>query len=185
MGVVVAGVEVVHPELHRPPQDGQGRLAAGRTALRLPRQPHRAEADPLDGQVAAKAELVAHVSPRSHALVGIVTAKKTRRRGTELDHALLAAAWEELIEKGYENLTMESVAERAKTSRPVIARRWTDRQALVLAAVGHRFEQNPLATPDHCAVTCCPTWKTNQPTAPPLSSRRRACLPPSCSGRRA
>jgi AcrR family transcriptional regulator len=77
-----------------------------------------------------------------------VTTKKTRRRGAELDHALLAAAWDELLENGYENLTMESVAERAGTSRPVIARRWTDRLSLVMAAVRHWHEDHPLATPD-------------------------------------
>lgn len=79
---------------------------------------------------------------------GVLSGKKTRRRGPELDHALLGAAWDELLEKGYENLTMESVAERATTSRPVIARRWADRPSLVMAAVRHWHEHNPLATPD-------------------------------------
>jgi AcrR family transcriptional regulator len=77
-----------------------------------------------------------------------VPAAQTRRRGVALDHALLTAAWDELIEKGYEDLTLESVAERAQTSRPVISRRWSDRRALVIAAMGHWFEQNPLAAPD-------------------------------------
>lgn len=71
-----------------------------------------------------------------------------RRRGAELENALLTAAWDELIENGYESLTMESVAERARTSRPVLARRWADRPTLVMAAMRHWFEQNPLATPD-------------------------------------
>lgn len=74
--------------------------------------------------------------------------KQTRRRGAALDVALLSAAWEELLENGYENLTMESVAERAHTSRPVISRRWNDRRTLVLAALRHWFEQNPIAAPD-------------------------------------
>src|SRR6266851_255059 len=82
-------------------------------------------------------------------LMGAVTpGKHTRRRGAELDHALLTAAWDELIENGYENLTMESVADRAKTSRPVISRRWADRRELVMAAMSHWFECNPLAAPD-------------------------------------
>lgn len=77
-----------------------------------------------------------------------MTTRRTRRRGAELDQALLDAAWDELLEKGYENLTMESVAERASTSRPVIARRWADRPSLARAAIRHWHEHNPLATPD-------------------------------------
>src|SRR5689334_2117613 len=78
----------------------------------------------------------------------VLPGKKTRRRGVELDRALLDAAWDELLEKGYENLTMESVADRADTSRPVIARRWADRPSLVMAAIRHWHEHNPLAAPD-------------------------------------
>ncbi|MEC3993774.1 TetR/AcrR family transcriptional regulator [Actinacidiphila sp. DG2A-62] len=74
--------------------------------------------------------------------------KRTRRRGEVLDRALLSAAWEELLEKGYENLSLESVAERAGTSRPVLARRWNDRRELVLAAIRHWLEQNRPALPD-------------------------------------
>ncbi len=74
--------------------------------------------------------------------------RQTRRRGTELEHALLTAAWDELIDNGYENLTLDSVAERAMTSRPVISRRWSDRRDLVIAAVQHWAEHNPLPVPD-------------------------------------
>ncbi|MGJ5797375.1 TetR/AcrR family transcriptional regulator [Streptomyces griseorubiginosus] len=73
--------------------------------------------------------------------------KRTRRRGEVLDRALLAAAWEELLEKGYEELSLESVAERAGTSRPVLARRWSDRRELVLAAIRHWLEQNRSTVP--------------------------------------
>ena len=58
----------------------------------------------------------------------------TRRRGTELEDALLGAAWEELQAVGYSNLTMEAVAARAGTSKPVLYRRWPNRAQLVLAA---------------------------------------------------
>ena len=74
--------------------------------------------------------------------------KQTRRRGTELEHALLDAAWDELIERGYENFTLDSVAARAHTSRPVIARRWSDRRELVIAAVRYWAEHNRLPIPD-------------------------------------
>jgi len=61
----------------------------------------------------------------------------SRRRGEELEHALLTAAWTELIEVGYAKLTIENVAARAATSTPVIYRRWPTRAKLVLAALAH------------------------------------------------
>ncbi|QKW49135.1 TetR/AcrR family transcriptional regulator [Streptomyces buecherae] len=58
-----------------------------------------------------------------------------RRRGEALEAAILDAAWEELSERGYANLTVDSVARRAGTSKPVLYRRWADKQKLVEAAV--------------------------------------------------
>jgi AcrR family transcriptional regulator len=72
-----------------------------------------------------------------------------RRRGAELESALLDAAWAELDQSGYSALTMEAVAARAGTSRPVIARRWPTRSELALAAVRHHFEAEPIELPDH------------------------------------
>jgi AcrR family transcriptional regulator len=60
---------------------------------------------------------------------------KTRRRGAALEEALLDAAWAELAVAGYQNLTMEAVADRAGTSRAVLYRRWGNRAALVIAAM--------------------------------------------------
>jgi AcrR family transcriptional regulator len=74
--------------------------------------------------------------------------RNTRRRGEELEAALLEAAWDELTEKGYTGLTIDAVAERARTSRPVIYRRWPDRQALVLAAIRHHYDGEPVDVPD-------------------------------------
>ncbi|QUQ67639.1 TetR/AcrR family transcriptional regulator [Kutzneria sp. CA-103260] len=62
-----------------------------------------------------------------------------RRRGEELEHALLTAAWAELLEVGYPKLTMENVAARAGTSKPVIYRRWPTRAKLVIAALAHNL----------------------------------------------
>jgi AcrR family transcriptional regulator len=61
-----------------------------------------------------------------------------RRRGEALEVAILEAAWDELSERGYTNLTVDSVARRAGTSKPVLYRRWADKQKLVEAAVVHR-----------------------------------------------
>jgi AcrR family transcriptional regulator len=76
------------------------------------------------------------------------TPEPRRRRGAALESALLDAAWAELDANGYAGLTMEAVAARAKTSRPVIARRWPDRSSLALAAIRHQFETEPIVIPD-------------------------------------
>lgn len=60
---------------------------------------------------------------------------KSRRRGAILEDALLDAAWAELQEVGYPNLTMEAVAERAGTSRAVLYRRWRNRAEMVVTAM--------------------------------------------------
>jgi AcrR family transcriptional regulator len=62
-----------------------------------------------------------------------------RRRGAALEQALLDATWEELKEVGYYNLTFDSVAARAGTSKAVLYRRWANRLELVRAAMrAHR-----------------------------------------------
>jgi AcrR family transcriptional regulator len=58
-----------------------------------------------------------------------------RRRGAELEDALLDAAWEQLQREGYAAFTIDAVARAAGTSRAVIYRRWPGRASLVLAAV--------------------------------------------------
>jgi len=76
-----------------------------------------------------------------------VTQTKSRRRGAELEQAILDAAWAELNEVGYTALTIEAVAKRAGTSKPVIYRRWPQRAALVVAAWAGRQPIEP-AIPD-------------------------------------
>jgi AcrR family transcriptional regulator len=72
----------------------------------------------------------------------------TRRRGRELEHALLEAAWAQLLSGGYGSFTIDAVAQRAATSKPVIYRRWPSRETLVLAAVQHFFAQGTQPVPD-------------------------------------
>jgi AcrR family transcriptional regulator len=64
----------------------------------------------------------------------VTETKSRRRRGAELEQAILDAAWAELNDVGYAALTIESVASRAGTSKPVIYRRWPNRATLVMAA---------------------------------------------------
>lgn len=72
----------------------------------------------------------------------------TRRRGEELEAALLEAAWSEVVENGYAELTYEGVASRAGTSRSVVYRRWPTKQELALAALRHRGDGLPRIVPD-------------------------------------
>ncbi|MDJ0463833.1 TetR/AcrR family transcriptional regulator [Streptomyces sp. H27-C3] len=57
-----------------------------------------------------------------------------RRRGVELEQAILRAALDELIECGFPGLTMDKVARRAGTNKNAIYRRWPNRAALGVAA---------------------------------------------------
>ena len=73
---------------------------------------------------------------------------RSRRRGPQLEAALLEAAWAELVEAGFATLTMESVAARAQTGVAVLYRRWANKQELVLAAIAHYGQTHPVETPD-------------------------------------
>ena len=71
-----------------------------------------------------------------------------RRYGAQLQFALLDAAWDELVEVGYARLTMGSVASRARTSEPVLYRRWANKDQLVLATLEHYSATHPVAEVD-------------------------------------
>jgi AcrR family transcriptional regulator len=73
---------------------------------------------------------------------------RRRRRGPQLESALLDAAWNELVEVGFANLTMESVAARAQTGVAVLYRRWANKDQLVFAAIEHYGHARPVEIPD-------------------------------------
>ncbi|MFH8534958.1 TetR/AcrR family transcriptional regulator [Streptomyces tendae] len=75
-----------------------------------------------------------------------------RRRGAELQAALLDAAWEELMERGYAGLSLAAVADRAGTSRPVVNRHWPTKDLLVRDAIGRVSDSFPLTDPDTGAL---------------------------------
>lgn len=66
-------------------------------------------------------------------------AKPGRPRDSKIDRAIMDATLELLAEKGYANLTMERVANRAGVGKASLYRRWPTKVALVLEVVS----QNP------------------------------------------
>lgn len=70
-----------------------------------------------------------------------------RRRGAELEQAILRAAADELVASGYAGMTMDKVARRAGTNKNAIYRRWPGRAALGVAAYAYVADARTL-TPD-------------------------------------
>lgn len=77
----------------------------------------------------------------------------SRRRGAALEAAILDAAWADLTAHGYAGMTLEAVATRAGTSRPVLHRRWPNRARLATAALARHFALNPIDIPDLGSVS--------------------------------
>ena len=72
----------------------------------------------------------------------------TRRRGQELENAILDAAWDQLVEAGYSGFSYEAIAARAGTSRPVLYRRWARREDLLVAVLQKFWFSQPIEVPD-------------------------------------
>jgi AcrR family transcriptional regulator len=73
--------------------------------------------------------------------------RRPRRRGAEVESAVLRAAVEELTEKGYDGFTMDRVAARAGTNKTAIYRRWPSRTSLAFAAY-KQMVARPESPPD-------------------------------------
>lgn len=65
-------------------------------------------------------------------------AGRTQRRG-----AICDAAYELLAKVGYDKLTMDAVATRARASKATIYRIWSNKPTLVCEALTRRFAQDP------------------------------------------
>jgi len=65
----------------------------------------------------------------------VATKSAGRPRDESRDIALLEAALEVLGEVGYDRLTIDAVASRAKASKATVYRRWADKAALVVEAM--------------------------------------------------
>jgi len=78
----------------------------------------------------------------------LAPAPKRRRRGDDLEDALLLAAWQEFQAEGFDGFTVDAVAQRAGTSRAVLYRRWPGKAELVAAAVRHAIAKDRGPTPE-------------------------------------
>lgn len=76
--------------------------------------------------------------------------KRGRPRDPAVHKAILAAAREVLLSRGYPNLTIEAVAARAGVGKASIYRRWSSKAALVVEAVFARTRHRQL--PDTGAI---------------------------------
>lgn len=74
--------------------------------------------------------------------------KKTRRRGTELEEAILNSTWKLLKEQGYENLTMDNIAENAGTTKTVLYRRWSGKAEIIISAAKLNLPDFKLTAPN-------------------------------------
>jgi AcrR family transcriptional regulator len=74
--------------------------------------------------------------------------KASRRRGEVLEAAILDAAWNVLETDGWHGFTFAGVAERAQSSKPVLYRRWRNREELLRATLRRRGELTRREVPD-------------------------------------
>lgn len=75
-----------------------------------------------------------------------VTARRPRRTNAQLTTDIHAAVRSALQDNGYRGITYEDVARRARVSKPVLYRRFSDRPAMVLDAL-HELLESGEATP--------------------------------------
>lgn len=72
-------------------------------------------------------------------------------RGRKAQAAVRAATLAELLDRGYAELTVEGVAQRAGVHKTTVYRRWKDRASLVVDALAEHFATD-IPTPDTGAV---------------------------------
>jgi AcrR family transcriptional regulator len=77
----------------------------------------------------------------------VVDGRPSARRGPERRGAICDAVFALLAEVGYDRMTMDCVADRARASKATIYRNWPDKPELVVASLTHRFA-NPPDAPD-------------------------------------
>lgn len=73
--------------------------------------------------------------------------KNHRRRGQELEAAILDAAWQAMQDIGYAKLTMADIATAAQTNKNAIYRRWDTKLAVITAAGKRALTQGNYVSP--------------------------------------
>jgi AcrR family transcriptional regulator len=87
------------------------------------------------GEVASKPISITAVLDSAAAAKTGNRRKRGRPRSQKSERAILDAAMALLIQAGYDGLTLEKVAARARVSKATIYRRWTSKEQLVVAAL--------------------------------------------------
>jgi AcrR family transcriptional regulator len=78
-------------------------------------------------------------SPRDTPAAGEPVRTRPVGRGAKVRRAVLAATFEELVASGYGALTVDQVAQRAGVHKTTVYRRWKDRDALIVDALGEHI----------------------------------------------
>jgi AcrR family transcriptional regulator len=89
----------------------------------------------------------AHVHPAETSPVTAPEASRPRVTGAR-EEEILDACVGELLENGYDRLTMDAVAKRARASKATLYRRWQSKQSLVVDAVIRSKRMDERALPD-------------------------------------
>lgn len=78
-----------------------------------------------------------------------------RKRGRPRDHAadgrILSAAADLILAQGFDRMTVDAVAARARVGKATVYRRWSKKEDLAVAAMAHLYSQD-VATPDTGSV---------------------------------
>jgi len=78
---------------------------------------------------------------------GTTTVKIGRPRDQQIDHAILEAAVDLVLAKGFRALSMDAIAARAEVGRMTIYRRWPNKASVVMDAFVARVDPNTLFLP--------------------------------------
>lgn len=73
--------------------------------------------------------------------------KRGRPRDPHADTRILEAAAELLLSRGYDNMTVDDVAARARVGKATVYRRWAKKEDLAVAAM-HELHQTRMPVPD-------------------------------------
>lgn len=85
-------------------------------------------------------ETIAAVVAEGPTASGAVRRKRGRPRDPEADHRILAAASALLLERGFDTMTVDEVASRARVGKATVYRRWAKKEDLAVAAMSQLYK---------------------------------------------